>query len=106
MAALLAVYITCKEKDEATMIATVLVTKKLVACANIFPITSIYVWKEKLENSDEYVVIAKTLERRYIEVEKVVLSINSYECPCIIAWKISHVNSQYKKWVKEMVASS
>jgi len=37
-----------ENKDEAKNIAKELIKKKLVACANMFPIESIYEWKEEL----------------------------------------------------------
>ncbi|MGB9613556.1 MAG: divalent-cation tolerance protein CutA, partial [Candidatus Margulisiibacteriota bacterium] len=42
------VYITASSSKEAQKIAEILIEEKLVACANIFPIKSIYRWKGKL----------------------------------------------------------
>jgi len=42
-------YITCGSKKEAEKIAEALVTEKLAACVNYFPINSVYIWKDKLE---------------------------------------------------------
>ena len=100
---MLAVYIPCKDKKEATHIADQLLQKKLIACANIFPSTSMYVWKEKLKTAEEFIILAKTLEEKYPALEKEVLAIHSYKCPCISAWKIDNANSTYETWVKKMV---
>ena len=45
-----------------------LVKKRLIACANIFPINSMYWWKGKIVNYKESVIIAKTLEKNFKKV--------------------------------------
>lgn len=100
---LLAVYIPCKNKKEAKDIALVLLQKKLIACGNIVPATSIYLWQGKLETPAEYVLLAKTTEKKYPAIEKTVSQLHSYTCPCIAAWKMDKVNVSYFNWVKEMV---
>ncbi|MEK6921319.1 MAG: divalent-cation tolerance protein CutA [Nanoarchaeota archaeon] len=100
---MLTLYIPCKDKQQATDIAAHLLKKKLIACANIIPSTSMYIWKGKLETNDEHILLAKTTDKRYKNIEKEVLRLHTYDCPCITAWKLSHVNSAYKKWVSSMV---
>ena len=100
---MLAIYIPCKDKQQALDISVQILKKKLIACANIFPATSVYIWQGKLGTSDEHILLAKTTEMKYKALEKEVLALHTYDCPCITAWKISHVNSAYKKWVSSMV---
>lgn len=100
---MLAIYIPCKDKQQAMDISVHLLKKKLIACANIIPSTSVYAWQGKLETNDEHILLAKTTDKKYKAIEKAVLALHSYTCPCITAWKISHVNSAYKKWVSSMV---
>lgn len=103
MSFMLVVYIPCKDKEEATKISKHLLDKKLIACANLFPVTSLYIWKKNLETADEFVIFAKTTEKKYTAIKKEIGLLHSYECPCIIAWKIDKVNSAYEKWVRENV---
>jgi periplasmic divalent cation tolerance protein len=42
------IYITNPSKKEAKRLAKHLIEKRLIACANIFPIESLYWWKNKL----------------------------------------------------------
>ncbi len=100
---MLAIYIPCKNKKEATEISTALLNKKLIACSNLFSSTSLYFWKEKLKTNKEVIIIAKTTEENYPALEKKVLSLHSYSCPCISAWKIDHVNIAYENWVKQVL---
>lgn len=93
------VYITTPSRDEARKIAKHLLNKKLIACANIHKIESLYRWKGKLVNSAEWVLFCKTLEPNFMKVKNEVDKIHSYEIPCIV--KIPAVaNEKYSAWVK------
>ena len=58
-------YITNSDKKIAKKIAMNLLKKRIVACANMFPIDSIYWWKNKIEESKEYVLIVKTKKEEF-----------------------------------------
>lgn len=96
------VYITCKDEEEAETISMHLLSKRLIACANISPIKSMYWWKGKIEAQKEVVITAKTLENKYEKIKEEVSKLHSYEIPCIL--KIgAEANESYDKWVKEEV---
>ena len=96
------IYITCKDKKEAEKISMSLLKKRLIACANIFPIKSIYWWKGKIENQKEALVIAKTLGGKYELIKEEVSKMHSYTIPSIL--KIdAESNESYDKWVNEVV---
>lgn len=95
-------YITCKGEKEAKKISMHLLKKRLIACANIFPIKSMYWWKGKIVNDKENVIIAKTLEKNFKKVEYEVKRLHSYKIPCIL--KINTVsNKDYERWVNKEV---
>ncbi len=92
------VYITNKNAAEAKSIAKALLDKKLVACANVFPISSMYRWQGKMVNDKEVVLIAKAKPGNYEKIKKVVAKMHSYSVPCIM--KIDAVaNEPYYKWL-------
>lgn len=95
-------YIPCSDEEEAHNIAEALLHEKLIACANIFPIKSLYFWKNDLQEDNEVVLLAKTADRMYEKVKKKVLAMHSYECPCVMKIK-ADVNCDYEKWVKGRV---
>lgn len=64
------VYITCKNNKEANKIAKQLLQKKLIACANIFPITSLYKWEGKIANDKETVLLLKAVEKNFEKIKK------------------------------------
>ena len=95
-------YIVCKDAVEAEKISLRLLKKRLIACANIFPIRSMYRWKGKIMNEAENVIIAKTNEANFSRIVSDVKKIHSYEIPCTL--KIdSSANKDFGKWAdKEM----
>ena len=54
---------TFPSKQSVTSIAKLLVKKKLTACVNIAKISSIYTWKGKIENQNEYLALFKTTKK-------------------------------------------
>ena len=97
-------YITAKNKSEAKKIATILVKKKLVACANIFNnIQSFFLWKNKVNNSNEVVIMGKTLKKNQLKVISEVKKMHSYDIPCIVFSKITSGNKEFLKWINKSI---
>jgi periplasmic divalent cation tolerance protein len=93
------VYVTTKTKKEAQVIARHLLARKLIACANIFKINSIYRWKGKIENAHEHAMILKTRTVTLDSVIKEIKRKHSYEVPCIISFTINKGNKEFLDWV-------
>ena len=95
------IFITTGSKKEAEVIARDLVGRKLAACVNILPsIESVYRWKGKTHNSKEFLLMAKTKEKLFLEVEKAVKRLHSYECPEIVAFQLSKGSADYMRWIE------
>src|ERR1035437_3596246 len=94
-------YITTKNKPEAKKIGKVLLQERLAACINIFDgMSSMYWWKEKIEEANENVLIAKTTKKLFSKLSKKVKSIHSYSVPCILQLEVKDGNKEYVKWLK------
>jgi periplasmic divalent cation tolerance protein len=93
------VYITAGNTDEAKMIARELVEMRLAACANIFPISSIYRWKNNIEEAEEFVILVKTKSSRVKDIEKKVKKMHSYEVPCIVSFRMDEGSADYLNWI-------
>ena len=91
------VYITCKDEKEAEKISLHLLRKRIIACANIFPVKSFYWWNKRIANEKEYVAILKTNNKNFKKVESEVKRIHSYKIPCILKLN-SSANSEYELW--------
>ncbi len=97
------VYVTCKDVEQARNISKALLEKRLVACTNFFPINNMYCWKGAINSDGEVVLILKTVEKKFKEIEKEIKKIHSYECPCIISVKVSRVNKEFLEWIKKEI---
>lgn len=96
---------TTDSKEQAQKIAKYLVEKKLAACVQINgPIESIYRWKGKVENAQEWLCLIKTREDCFSKVEAAIKKIHPYETPEIIAVPIVKGSKEYLNWLdKETV---
>ena len=94
------VYVTVKEMSEASKIARHLVERRLIACANMFTIRSVYPWWGKVEEGDEVAMIMKTRSSLVDEVIKEVRKVHSYEVPCIVSYKMEKGLQGYLDWIE------
>jgi len=92
-------YITNENEIEAKKIAKHLLEKRLVACANIFPINSMYWWNGKIEDTKEIVLIVKTAKENYSKVKAEVKKIHPYKIPCIIKIDVE-ANEEFEGWLR------
>jgi len=80
------VYSTIDDIIDARKIAHALVEEQIAACVNIIPsIESIYRWKGKVENADEIIILAKTIDDNVKKAIRRIKELHSYEVPDIIA---------------------
>lgn len=102
MSEAIVVLVTCGSEEEATRIGNSLVEERLAACVNIIsPIRSIYRWEGKIWDEREWMLMIKTQERRFEELEKKVKSLHSYSVPEVIALPIVKGSASYLKWLEE-----
>jgi periplasmic divalent cation tolerance protein len=95
------IYITTKNSAEAKLIASHLLDKKLIACANMFPIESMYLEDGEVQENIEFAMILKTAEEDFSKVEKEILKVHSYDTPAVFSWKPDKVNEKFDRWIKK-----
>ena len=98
----LAIYITNPDASTAKTVSRHLLDKKLVACANILPITSMYWWKGEQTETNEVVTLVKTTQQYWEAVQNEVKKIHPYEVPCIMKMHVE-ANAEYEAWIQEQV---
>ncbi len=97
------VYITAASLEEAKKIGKTLVEERLAACVNIFPIQSIFRWKEKIDEANEFGMIVKTKSKKIKEIEQRVKELHSYEIPCVVSFRMDEGSDDYLEWIEESV---
>ncbi|MEL6578459.1 MAG: divalent-cation tolerance protein CutA [Cyanobacteria bacterium J06621_12] len=84
---------------EGQAIATKLIEAKLAACVNLFPIESIYLWQNKINQDAEYQLIIKTDLEKFAQLSAKIKTFHSYEVPEIIALPIINGSKTYLDWL-------
>ena len=81
--------------------ARLLVARRLAACVNLVPLSSVYRWRGKVEGAREVLLVIKTTAARVKELERCVLAEHPYECPEFVVLSPLHVASGYLRWLAE-----
>jgi len=101
----LVVLVTTSNRDQAAAIAEALVSERLAACVNIIAaIESIYRWEGEVTRDSETLMIIKTTEERYPELERRVKELHSYGTPEVVALRIDRGSEQYLNWLRHSTA--
>lgn len=91
---------TCDNLETAHKIAKSVVEQKLAACVNILPsIQSIYSWNDKIEQSEEVMMILKTPSRLVEKLKSTVISLHPYDVPEFIYLDINSGHQPYLDWL-------
>lgn len=95
---------TCPDRDTAERIAAALVERRLAACVNVLPaVRSFYIWQGKTEVGDELLLLVKSSDSAYPDLEAAIKDMHPYEVPEIVALSIARGLPAYLDWVKEIV---
>jgi periplasmic divalent cation tolerance protein len=93
---------TAGSEAEARKIARELVDRRVAACVNILPrIQSVYRWKGEVEESEEYLLLIKTAERKEEELRQAVGELHSYDLPECISIAMESGSADYLKWIED-----
>jgi periplasmic divalent cation tolerance protein len=96
------VYMTAKDVSEARTLGRAILKSRLAACVNILgPMESMYWWKGAVQNEKEVALIAKTTARSLDALIRKVLSIHSYDVPCVVAFPIAKGNPAFLRWIEK-----
>lgn len=92
---------TFEIKQDAEKLAELLLDKKLIACGQIFEIDSHYVWKNERFIEKEFMLMMKTKESLFGQVEKEIKENHPFEVAEIIALPIQNISKEYANWIDE-----
>jgi periplasmic divalent cation tolerance protein len=90
--------------EEAKKIASAVITQKLAACCQIIPqLLSIYVWKEKLEETQEVLLRMKTLRSEVPALLSYIEKNHSYKVPELLLFSTESLSQSYFRFVETRV---
>lgn len=92
---------TTAQREEAQALAQALLRERLAACVQILgPIQSLYHWQGKLEQAEEWLLLAKTKASLFPQAQEMIRRSHSYDVPEIIAIPILYADEAYYKWLQ------
>ncbi len=95
------IFWTAANVEEARAISIQLLSQKLIACASIIPkVHSLFIWKEKLEETVEAKVIFKTIASNFAKINEFIDQNAGYEVSEIVLMKWEDANNSYLDWLK------
>jgi len=97
------IYSTCRDVEEARKLSKLFVEKKVVACVDMWPVESCYIWEGALKCENEYALLIKTNESKVQDVEDIIHQNHSYSVPVVATVDVRRVNRDYKEWMSGVV---
>ncbi len=97
---LIVVMTTVEDEAVADSLAESILEKSLAACIQILPpMRSIYRWENRIERSDENLLLIKTSSEKYSELEAFISSVHLYDTPDVLAVEVLAVSEPYRQWL-------
>lgn len=93
--------LTCANEDEATKISKTLLEKKLIVCAKKTPVTSSFLWKGKIEESDEILLIMDSFVENFEKINAEVKKLHSYETFVLTSLSVNQTTKEVENWARE-----
>jgi periplasmic divalent cation tolerance protein len=101
----LLVLTTCGDAAEAEALADALVGESLAACVNVLPrVSSTYRWEGRVEKGQESLLLIKTTQDRFAELEAAIKRRSSYELPEVVAVPVHNGSAEFLGWIADSVA--
>ncbi|MCL2078140.1 MAG: divalent-cation tolerance protein CutA [Oscillospiraceae bacterium] len=92
---------TSPDKETAKKTAKLLIEKHLAACAQIFPVESIYIWQGKICDDDEFLIFIKSKTALFEKIAAEIKENHPYDVPEIIQIPIINGTPEYLKWIDD-----
>ena len=98
---------TCDSREVALKIARALVDGQVAACVNIVgPIESVYRWKGKVENAQEFLLLIKTTAENFERLCEEIRKIHPYELPEVLQFSVETGLEAYLDWIGDSVTGT
>jgi len=93
-----------EQEEQAADIIRTLVRERHIACGNILrSVRSIYIWQDKLEDTEEVIAILKTTSTMAALAGERLRELHPYDVPEILVLTPEAVETAYADWVAKTV---
>lgn len=97
---MIVVLTTVPNSQEGELLAERIVDQHLAACVQILPqMASVFFWEGKVQRESEHLLLIKTLEEKYADLEMFIRENHSYDVPEIVAVNADAVSEPYRRWM-------
>ncbi len=93
-------WLTCKDKAEADMIASALLERRLVVCAKQIPITADFWWEQVIDHAKEILLVMESKLSDFETIEKEVVKLHSYDTFVLQAIPLAKVSRGATQWME------
>ena len=90
---------TVASEAKAREIAKAALDARLAACVQLFPIQSLYVWKDELREDPEIALHLKIRAEDFPAVQALIRRLHDYETPEIVRIDIAEGDPAYMDWM-------
>jgi periplasmic divalent cation tolerance protein len=98
---MLVVLTTTPNTEEAESLARKIVEARLAGCVQILPpMKSFYFWENEIQTDTEHLLLIKTLEENFDDLEEFIQKNHSYDTPEIVALAAEKVSKSYLGWME------
>ena len=102
---IIVVLTSCPSELSAITLSENIIENSLAACVKVIPNeTSIYLWEGNVVKESESLMVIKTLESKFDELEHFICENHDYDIPEIVALTAEKANLRYMKWVEKCLS--
>ena len=101
--ALLLVMVTFPDNDSAKSMIEKVLEQRLAACILDMEVNSSYIWENQNQQEREVLVLFKTNQNNFEQLEQYISTNHPYDVPAILKIDAS-ANQDYQKWIDSIIS--
>jgi periplasmic divalent cation tolerance protein len=99
----LTLYCPFPNHQQAHLLATALLEKRWLACANLVKGQSLYWWDGRIQEDEEVFLYGKTHLQFEHNITHYLQEHHPYETPCILFYPIHSLDESYSRWMASVL---
>jgi len=92
---------TAPSQEVALALARALVERRLAACVNVLPCTSVYRWEGEVKEDGEALMVIKTRRTYVDDIRDLFASEHPYDLPELISLELEDGSAEYLNWIRD-----